>query len=136
MPTQPGILGFSNKWYPDALKRSNELQIGEVEIRAVTSPYFLGTKLEAFYGRGENDYVMSRDIEDIVAVLDGRLKIVEEISQAEMEIRGYLAERFTSLVSDNLFRETLPGHVPGDKASQGRLPLIEGKMSKIARMNR
>lgn len=40
-------------------------------IRMVSAPYFLITKLEAFDGRGGGDYLLSHDIEDIIAVLDG-----------------------------------------------------------------
>jgi hypothetical protein len=41
-------------------------------VRSVSAPYFLATKLEAFDGRGSGDYLTSHDIEDLVAVIDGR----------------------------------------------------------------
>ncbi len=44
----------------------------DLEIRIVTAPYFLATKLDAFRGRGKGDYFGSNDLEDIVAVVDGR----------------------------------------------------------------
>jgi hypothetical protein len=34
-------------------------------LRVVTAPFFLGTKLEAFKGRGKNDYFASHDLEDL-----------------------------------------------------------------------
>ena len=55
--------------------------IAEVEpglrIRVVTAPYFVATKLEAFRGRGRGDYISSHDLEDLLAVIDGRDVIVE-----------------------------------------------------------
>ncbi|MBU0674360.1 MAG: hypothetical protein KJ950_06930, partial [Proteobacteria bacterium] len=47
-------------------------------INLVTAPYFLAGKFAAFAGRGNGDYLMSHDMEDIVAVLDGRPEIVED----------------------------------------------------------
>jgi hypothetical protein len=44
-----------------------------MKVRAITAPYFLGTKLEAFHGRGHLDYFASHDLEDLIAVVDGRL---------------------------------------------------------------
>jgi len=59
MPTDEDILGFSNQWYSDALKNSMTYEIEKnLSIKIVTAPYFLATKIEAFFGRGKNDSVM------------------------------------------------------------------------------
>ena len=62
----------------------SHLASGKV-IRMVSAPYFLITKLEAFNGRGNGDYLMSHDIEDIVAVLDGRPEIFDEMVLKELK---------------------------------------------------
>src|SRR5208283_2177257 len=72
MPTDSSILGFSTRWYHPALKNAQRTRIGVSEIRVITAPYFLATKMEAFHGRGQNDFRMSHDLEDIVTVVDGR----------------------------------------------------------------
>lgn len=77
MPTDSSILGFSNRWYHHALENARRTRIGEYEIRVITAPYFLATKLEAFHGRGRNNF-SSHDLEDIVAVIDGRPELVDE----------------------------------------------------------
>ena len=47
------ILGFSNRWYPAAMERAVSLKLSDdLEIRVVTAPFFVATKLEAFKGRG------------------------------------------------------------------------------------
>ena len=52
MPTDENILGFSNRWYPPAIKSSVTIELEPIlEIKIVTAPYFLGTKLDAFFGR-------------------------------------------------------------------------------------
>ena len=60
MPLDSQVLGFSNRWYPDALHTAGKVQLpGGLVIRAISAPYFLGTKLEAFNGRGKRDYLNS-----------------------------------------------------------------------------
>jgi hypothetical protein len=51
MPTDERILGFSNQWYTPAIASAQDIQIAGVRVRAITSIYFLATKLEAFRGR-------------------------------------------------------------------------------------
>ncbi len=65
MPTNEDILGFSNRWYSGAIKYSKLIELdANLEIRLVTAPYFLATKLEAFSGRGRGDFLCSDDIAD------------------------------------------------------------------------
>lgn len=133
MPTDPAILGFGNRWYAPAVAAALErtLPSGAV-IRMVSAPYFLATKLEAFDGRGGGDYVMSHDIEDLVAVLDGRPELVEEVQRASHDLRSYLAARFAEMSRNRRFIEALPGHLPGDAGSQGRLPVLKHRIEAIA----
>ena len=56
MPTDRSVLGFSNRWYTPALRSAVTVLVDDLELRAVTAPYFIGTKLEAFRGRGEGDF--------------------------------------------------------------------------------
>ena len=55
MPTDFTILGFSNRWYPQALEDAETVEVGRYRIRLISSPYFLATKLDAFHGRGQFD---------------------------------------------------------------------------------
>ncbi len=135
MPTDPDILGFGNQWYKPAMDtaRSFKLPSGK-RIRIVVAPYFLATKLEAFDGRGKGDYLASQDIEDIVAVLDGRPEILDETRGASKPLQTYLARRFSNLLKSREFVEALAGHLPGDSASQGRRSLIKERIEAIARV--
>ena len=73
MPADSEILGFSNRWYNDAIDNAEKYQLTqELTINLITPQYFIATKLEAFEGRGNNDYFGSRDLEDIIAVINGR----------------------------------------------------------------
>jgi hypothetical protein len=69
------ILGFSNRWYKPAIDAAAIVALDGFELRVVTTPYFIGTKLEAFRGRGKGDLYASSDLEDIITVLDGRPRL-------------------------------------------------------------
>ena len=132
MPTDAAILGFSNRWYGPALEKAQRTRMGEYEIRVITAPYFLATKLEAFHGRGKNDFRMSHDLEDIVTVIDGRPELVDEVRLAAADLQNFLREEFRALLSNRDFREALPGHLLPDAASQQRLGLVVKRMQELA----
>lgn len=133
MPTDEKILGFSNRWYSDAINNAETVSIGEdLAIQLVTPAHFIATKLEAFFGRGNDDYWGSHDLEDILTVVDGRSGILEELSMAAAGLRSYIAGAISELISAEAFREALSGHLPPDRASQERLPLLWAKLVDIA----
>ena len=134
MPTRPEILEFGNEWYQPAFDTAVTVEIPTGKhIRMVTAPYFLATKLAAFDGRGKGDYVMSHDMEDIVAVLDARLEILGEVKRADEKLQKHLATRFATFLHDSNFLAALPGHLPGDAASQARVPLVIERITAISK---
>lgn len=134
MPTDSRILGFGNRWYESALKYAEVTTLPSGRnIRMVTAPYFLSTKMEAFDGRGRGDYLLSHDIEDMIAVLDGRPEIVNEVQTADQELIENVRARFAQLLSDNRFIAALSGHMPGDQASQARVGLVIDRIEAIVK---
>lgn len=92
MPSQPGILGFHNRWYPMAIETAARFNLPSgMAIRLITAPVFVATKFEAFHGRGNNDYLASHDLEDIITVVDGRPELTQEIEQVDSGLRRYIA---------------------------------------------
>jgi hypothetical protein len=66
MPTEEGILTFGNRWYKEAVKKASLHQLEKnLEIMAITAPYFLATKMEAFKSRGNFDFLASHDFEQV-----------------------------------------------------------------------
>ncbi len=126
MPLDEKILGFSNTWYRPAMDHAEERELEKgLKIRLVAPVYFCASKLEAFAGRGKNDFHASPDLEDLIAVVDGRAELVGEIQAAASDVRSYLAKEIKKLISTREFNDTLPGHIPPDAASQAgwkRLP--------------
>lgn len=133
MPTDTNILGFGNKCYASAMKHSENMQLpnGKI-IHLVSEPYFLITKLEAFDGRGGGDYLMSHDIEDIVAVLDGRPEILNEMKQADPTFAQELSERFRSLLQEDRFVDSISGHIPTGETSHARVSMILNTIKAIS----
>jgi len=125
MPTDPGILGFANRWQAAALPHAvaRALPSGAT-IRAIPPPYLLATKLDAFNGRGNNDFLASRDFADIITLLDGREELPDEITHSDTEVRRYLADEFRALLRHPRFIDGVHGALLPDTASQQRAEAI------------
>lgn len=136
MPTLEEILGFANRWYPHALQTAETLVMPSgVQIRVIAAPAFMATKLEAFASRGNSDYLFSHDLGDLLAVVDGRETLLEECRRSAPELKEYLRDRVSALLATPAFLEALPGHLPGDFASQARVPDVEEKLKQIAKLD-
>lgn len=118
MPTDATVLSFSNRWYPTAIDTAETFHTAGHDVRVVTPALFIATKLEAFHGRGGNDVVASHDLEDIIAVVDGRPEIVDDGAGAD--VRGYIGTEIRALLDDPNFIEALGGFLLPDAASHGR----------------
>jgi hypothetical protein len=84
--------------------------------------------MEAFRGRGKMDFQASRDLEDFVAVIEGRENVVHEIAESPQDVRDYLAQAAKTLLAEPRFLDVLPGFVLDD----GRVPLIQERLASIA----
>ena len=133
MPTNAGVLGFSNRWYPLAATNYDiaTLPSGRT-IRIVTPALFIATKLEAYLGRGKGDFLRSRDIEDIITVFDGRQELVREIQSSTNDVRGYIAAEIDDLLADAAFADNISGQLPPDARNQGRLEELVRRLRAVA----
>jgi hypothetical protein len=131
MPVDPAVLGFSNVWYPDAFQSSVTVDTSAGAVRLINGPCFVATKLESFAARGSGDYY-HHDLEDFVVLVDGRPSLLSELAAAPGELRNFVAEEVTQLLSDQDFLDSLPGHLSPDDASQQRLPLVHSRLRAIA----
>lgn len=114
MPMDEQALGFMNQWYQEGYENAQEYTIGEEErIRIFTPPNFLAAKLEAFDKRGKKDFFASRDLEDIVLLLENRASIWEELKATEGTLRNYFLKKFSELLEDERFKEFVESNVQG-----------------------
>jgi predicted nucleotidyltransferase len=124
MPTKEEILSFSNPWYPQAIENSQAHQLESNVILANSAPYFIASKLVAWKQRGQNDYMTSKDLEDIVLVFDGRVELIEEIQNSKANVQAFLAAELTALLENQRFLELIEGFVPYDQPERA-LVLIQ-----------
>lgn len=133
MPDDESILGFSNSWYGDAIAHAVKKQLSsDITIRRVTAPYFIATKIEAFNGRGNGDFMASHDFEDIVTVIDGRKELTTEIAASESSVRSFIRQTFARWMDNPDLVVSLAGQLPPDPESQQRYGLLERRFREIA----
>jgi len=119
MPDDSTILGFSNRWYGDALSTAVDYPLTEaMVIRLVQPAYFIATKFEAYLGRGQNDALGSRDIEDVLTLIDGRTTIVDDIKAAPINVQHYISDQFQQLLNDRNFEFAVNGAANGNTARE------------------
>jgi hypothetical protein len=125
MPADPAILGFENRWQREALPYAvpRELPSG-ARIRAIPPPYLLATKIEAFKSRGAQDYLGSPDFGDIVTIIDGREEVVDEVSNANADLRSFLGDEIPRLMADARFDDGVFSALRPDEASQARAEAV------------
>jgi|SRR6185437_6006166 len=129
MPIDPAILGFSNRWYPEAARTATRERLSDrVEIRRIAAPAFIATKLEAFVSRGRGDFLSSHDLEDILTVVDGRPSIVDELQTASHELRQFVRETIGALLSEPRFEDYLPGLL----ADSSRTDIVLERLRSLA----
>lgn len=104
----------------------------DLEIRVVTAPYFLATKIEAFKGRGRGGFLASHDLEDLIFVIDGRSAIIEEVQKETTLLREYLHTEIAGLLSAPGFTDALSGFLSPDAASQARIGTVLRRLKALA----
>ena len=129
MPTDPAVLGFSNPWYPEALNTAMRMRLSDrIEIRVISGPAFVATKLEAFMSRGGGDILSSHDLEDILNVVDGRPSIVEELSAASEALQKFVRQTFGALLA----RPDLENYLPGLLSDENRSAVVLSRLKMMA----
>lgn len=128
MPTEPGVLGFANRWYPEAVRTALAIVLpGDIRIRLISAPAFIATKLEAFASRGNRD-VYSHDLEDILVVVDGRGELAHELRLASTELQAAVRKEVSALLQRRDFENALPGLI----ADRTRIETVLGRLREIA----
>lgn len=135
MPTKSDVLGFSTEWYAEAFQSAKPFPVpGGPVIRLVTPPYFLATKLAAFHDRGRQDPMISHDLEDIIAVVDGRASLVTELECASPQVRAFVAAAWQGLLETGGVPALLEAHLGSDEASQARAGLVLSRIEAMSRI--
>jgi predicted nucleotidyltransferase len=132
MPTLTEILGFSNRWYQRAASECMRYTLPSgMTIQLIKPELFVATKIEAFLGRGDDDFIMSHDIEDIFSIVDGRPELIEEIEASEEDVRRFIREQIAVFISESDFLNAVLGYLPTDTTGQARYRILLDRLKRI-----
>ena len=111
MPTDGSTFGWATTFYPAAVESAeqHELTVGgkKLAVKVISAPLFVATKLEAFADRGKGDYGGSKDMADVIAVVDGRVELPDELEVADMAAQKYVRSFFARLITDTAFNDVV-----------------------------
>ena len=101
----------------------------QISIKVVTAPVFIATKLEAYKARGQNDPMMSHDLEDILLVIEGRKELLDEIQIAPLEVQEFLMQEFKELWETVFFDDLIAGTFQVNRGNivRDRIAAISGQ---------
>ena len=124
MTPDESVLGFSNIYYREALESPQLFEMPNgLSIRIPTPPLMLATKIAAYELRGKSDPAVSKDLDDIVTLVDGRAELIEEIAGVRTELRQFIGAGLRGIATHKIARFILPGLFlgPDGEARHNRL---------------
>jgi predicted nucleotidyltransferase len=134
MPTEEHILQFTNKWYKEGYKYAQFYTISDNKnIKILPAPYFLATKLEAFFSPFRQyhlDAYASHDFEDIVYILDNCDNILQLIDQTDKTVKSYIQQQFDFLLKNKPIVYALNG-ILRDNENEARVFAIFEQLSRL-----
>ena len=133
MPVAGDVLGFTNRWYALGIETPVERTLGSgAVIRAVTPPVVVATKLAAWQGRGRGDVILSRDVHDILVLVNGRGELAGEFAGQPTELRDYVAAELEALRALPYFDYAIQDVVRGyGLAATARAAVVQERVAAI-----
>ncbi len=133
MPVDPAVLGFSGRWYrvaattaiPHVLPDGTSIQVPRPAL-------LLACKLEAFHDRGRRDPYASKDLEDIVALVDGCSELESSLTEAVDELRAWVAVQLSQMLRDGTCMEAVVGQLPRGGDVTARESALFERMGRMA----
>ncbi|WP_257666329.1 nucleotidyl transferase AbiEii/AbiGii toxin family protein [Parapedobacter tibetensis] len=114
MPTDSSVIGFSNRWYPDAFRQAVPRMLYDgTEVLIFSLPYFVASKWEAFLSRGKGDYRMSKDFEDLVYIFQHCRDFQGQMAIAPGDVMDYLRNELGNRINSVDFEEGILCHMEG-----------------------
>jgi hypothetical protein len=135
MPTDDEVLGFNNQWYPGGVGNKIPKTLADgTEIFVFSPEYYLAAKLEAHNGRGGKDLRQSHDFEDIIYILDNCTSILDDIRNADENVKNYLKDECEFLFANDGLSEGIRCAL-GPGSDFNRVEIIENLIFEIARLD-
>jgi hypothetical protein len=111
MSTSEEAFDCKNEWYKDGFDHAIVIEKSPL-IKVMSLPYFIACKLEAFHSRGQKDYLNSRDMEDVIGLLDvtSQDQLENILKSSNQNLREYLKKQFQTLQGQEEFKQSVPAH--------------------------
>lgn len=120
-----------NRWFDLGFKSAFSLSLDEISIRLLPLPYYLASKLDAFFDRGIHDIWASHDFEDVVYLFNHVSDIADQVLGSEEAVKTYLKECATTILESPQLQEAIVGNLLHD-AQEDRFQWILSRLSAIA----
>ncbi len=131
MSTQTIGWAPGNRWFASGFDKAITVHIEDVEVQILPLPYFIASKMDAFFDRGMKDLYASHDLEDIVYLFNYATKLVDQILGAEEDaVKNYLVASIKTIRENEQIMNALPGHLYFDGVDE-RMEIIIDKMNAI-----
>ncbi len=101
----------ANPWFAPGFKNLIQFDFDDIQINCLSLPYYIATKLTAFYDRGAKDPRVSQDFEDIVYLLNYTSNFEAQINASNQKVKGYLLESFYDIINDPIKQEAILGNL-------------------------
>jgi len=112
MSTHPVGWAPANKWFKTGFYKAEKIVIENQPINILPLPYFLATKFAAFFDRGIEDPIISKDFEDIVYLLSYCSNWVEQIKKINDEqLMEYLKESCSTIIMEQRLQDAILAHI-------------------------
>jgi hypothetical protein len=107
----------ANEWFAPGLKQLEMIKLNDEQtIKILSLPYFLATKFAAHHGRAA-DPRTSKDMEDIIYLLNNSINWEALIIKAPTDVKGYLLSELSTLALAQSY-ETIISHLSRTKEAE------------------
>lgn len=132
IPDRSSVVGFRDiVWFSEGRKYKEEriLPSGR-SISILPLVFYLAAKLESWQDRGGGDFLASKDIEDIVCIIDG-IDDLEILLKAPSDVRAFVLEQFAKLITNMNFKQAIAAHIGFDESAVERARIVVDKMADV-----
>jgi hypothetical protein len=131
MSTQAVGWAPSNRWFLPGFEKAYSFDLDGTIIKLMPLPYFLASKMKAFFDRGVHDLYASHDLEDILYIFNYSTGLVQQVHQTGGEVGHYLKKCVMRMMNEAPIRSAMPAHLFYETADE-RMEIILEKMKAIA----
>lgn len=120
----------SNPWFKKGFSKAITVNLDGIIIKVLPLPYFLATKMEAFFNRGIKDVYASHDLEDIVYLFNYTSDIDAQVLASNKELLEYLSEKLLGITGNRNILTAIRGSLYYEQADE-RMEIIKGRFLNI-----